>query len=812
MRALLALLAAIFLLTNHPFAGDKYATYLKVKIHPRDAAEVAVLLRQGIDLDHAMGSLEEGLDVVINQDAVERLQSLGVPHTILIADMDAYYRSRPASTEQEMQLSRRILEENGIRDFRYGSMGGYLTYAEVVVQLDSMRLLFPHIITPKESLGVTEQGRVIWGVEISDNPGLAEPGEAVVHFDALHHAREPQSMATIMYYLYWLLDNYGTNPEATYLVNNRRICFVPVVNPDGYFYNQSTNPDGGGNWRKNRRNNGDGSFGVDLNRNYSYMWGYDNNGSSPLPSSETYRGPTPLSEPEARAIRDYTMRKLPSVAMSAHSVAGRYLNPYSYRDTVASYEYYAEYASDFTAHNNYLYGTVYQMLSYYSNGTTRDYLHHDLGCYAWTPEMGGSGFWPARAEIVPIAQENLLACKYMTWIAGAFADYQSFDLVGRGAALRGDTLRFTITVRNKGVSLPADNVAVTVQSLYPHATAIVTSATYPTIAPRAAAVNSVPFAFFVSTSAATADEMKFVAITTQDGIETSRDTFSIVVGYPHVLFSEDAESGIGNWTRGGNGVQWDTSFVMAYRGIRSIADSRYGNVANSTNNTLTLANAVTLTGVSNPRLEFFARWANQPTSDYVRLQLSTDNGSSWINLAGRYTTLVGGQPAYTGNMGAWAWESISLAPYAGQSVKLRFSLVTNTSLRGDGFYFDELRVVEYRDSLVSTVESAVSLPGVFSLEQNYPNPFNPTTTIRFSVPSRRDLAPTSRDGQIPNANFVSLKVFDVLGREVATLVNEVKPAGRYTVTFDGSALPSGVYFYRLTSGTASAIRRLVLIR
>ncbi len=804
MNALLTLLAALALLTNSLHAGDRYSTYSKVRIHVREATDIETMQRLGIDLDHYTGTLQEGIDVVINRDAVETLRAAGIPHTILIADMDEYHRNRPSATESAMDLSRRILEENGVRDFRYGSMGGYLTYAEVVVQLDSMRLLFPNIITPKESLGVTEQGRVIWGVEISDNPGQAEPGEAVVHFDALHHAREPQSMATIMYYLYWLLDNYGTDPEATYLVNNRRICFVPVVNPDGYFYNQSISPNGGGSWRKNRRNNGDGSFGVDLNRNYNYMWGYDNVGSSPMPSSDTYRGPAPLSEPETRAIRNYTMQKLPSIAMSAHSVAGRYLNPYSYKDTVISYEYYAEYASDFTRENNYLYGTVYQMLSYNSNGTTRDYLHHDLGCYAWTPEMGGSGFWPARAEIVPIAQENLLACKYMTWIAGAFADYHAFEIVGRGYCLRGDTLRFTITVRNKGVSLPAQNVTVSVQSLYPHATAITSNAAYPTIAPRAAAVNAAPFEFSISASAATGDEMKFIAITTQDGIETSRDTLSIVVGYPAVAFYEDAEAGIGRWTPAGNGVQWDTTFVMAYRGTRSIADSRYGNVANSTNNTLTLTTPINLAGISNPRLEFFARWANQAASDYVRLQISTNNGSTWTALAGRFTTSVGGQPAYTGNMGTWGWESISLAPYAGQQIKLRFNLVTNSSLRGDGFYFDEMRVVEYRDSTVSSVAGGEELPAAFALEQNYPNPFNAQTRIPFTVPK----LPAGKQ----ESGRASLKIYDALGREVAALINADLKPGRYVVAWDAAGFASGVYYYRLIVGAHSSTRKLVLIR
>jgi hypothetical protein len=89
------------------------------------------------------------------------------------------------------------------------------------------------------------------------------------------------------------------------------------------------------------------------------------------------------------------------------------------------------------------------------------------------------------------------------------------------------------------------------------------------------------------------------------------------------------------------------------------------------------------------------------------------------------------------------------------------------------------------------------IPKQFALHQNYPNPFNPSTTIQY---------------QIPKANHVTLNVFDVLGREVATLVNEQKPAGTYTVQFEGSGLTSGVYFYRLQSGTYSDTKKLVLLR
>jgi hypothetical protein len=91
----------------------------------------------------------------------------------------------------------------------------------------------------------------------------------------------------------------------------------------------------------------------------------------------------------------------------------------------------------------------------------------------------------------------------------------------------------------------------------------------------------------------------------------------------------------------------------------------------------------------------------------------------------------------------------------------------------------------------------VGVPAKFDLSQNYPNPFNPVTNINFDI---------------PQSGLVSLKIYDILGREVSTLINEIKDAGYYTITFDASKLSSGVYFYRLTSGGFSSVKRLVVLK
>jgi hypothetical protein len=89
------------------------------------------------------------------------------------------------------------------------------------------------------------------------------------------------------------------------------------------------------------------------------------------------------------------------------------------------------------------------------------------------------------------------------------------------------------------------------------------------------------------------------------------------------------------------------------------------------------------------------------------------------------------------------------------------------------------------------------LPTQFILNQNYPNPFNPTTTINYSV---------------PKSGIVKIKVYDLLGREVATIVNENKPAGNYNIEFNASKLTSGIYFYRMEAGSFSQTKKLLLLK
>ena len=118
----------------------------------------------------------------------------------------------------------------------------------------------------------------------------------------------------------------------------------------------------------------------------------------------------------------------------------------------------------------------------------------------------------------------------------------------------------------------------------------------------------------------------------------------------------------------------------------------------------------------------------------------------------------------------------------------------------------------YDNDLVTDVrEKTPAIPTEFSLSQNYPNPFNPVTTIRYSIPTS-PFNPSPYQGEGKRERLVRLKVYDILGSEVATLVNEEKPAGNYQVNFDASKFSSGVYFYRLQSGNFIETKKMVIIK
>ncbi|TMR33454.1 zinc carboxypeptidase [Nonomuraea zeae] len=174
------------------------------------------------------------------------------------------------------------------------------------------------------NLGNSLNGTPITAIKVTRNArSLADGTRPAMLYSAAQHAREWITPEMVRRLLHHFLDGYGTNAELTQLVNTTELWFAPVLNPDGYDY--TFTPDNR-LWRKNLRDNdGDGQLtsadGVDLNRNFTYKWGYDNEGSSNVFSSQTFRGKSPQSEPETLAIDNLAKRVKFRYMLNYHSAA-----------------------------------------------------------------------------------------------------------------------------------------------------------------------------------------------------------------------------------------------------------------------------------------------------------------------------------------------------------------------------------------------------------------------------------------------------------------------------------------------------------
>jgi hypothetical protein len=270
-------------------------------------------------------------------------------------------------------------------------------------------------------LGHSVEGREVYGLKISDNVDLDESDEPRVLLVGCHHAREWISVEVPLLIARHLLEQRGSDGRAAVCVTDAEIWVVPMLNPDGHVYSVESER----LWRKNRRDNGNGTFGVDLNRNYGYMWGHDNEGSSPNPGSGTYRGAGPFSEPETRIIRDLMSTGRPFAAsISYHNFSQLVLTPWGYTsDPTADVDYYQWMARSMAEMITAVHGVPYvgggSDLLYTVNGDTDDWVYGTFRIPSFTielrpgPNHGYDGFVSPESDIQPCFEENLPAALWL---------------------------------------------------------------------------------------------------------------------------------------------------------------------------------------------------------------------------------------------------------------------------------------------------------------------------------------------------------------------------------------------------------------
>lgn len=772
--------------------------YSKVKVDISKRGIVA-LAKLGVAVDAGEYKKNQFIISDFSEKEISLMRAHGFNCDVIIDDVSSFYQNRNLPENLKNNASKNTDGTGcsvaaGVNihtpvGFTLGSVGGFYTYDEMVAQLDSLKARYPNLVSIKHALPTTSlEGRNIYWIRISDN-AEADEQEPEVLYTALTHAREPQGMQQLFFYMYYLLENYNTDNTIKQLLDNTELYFIPMVNPDGYTYNVTTNPAGGGLWRKNRRNNGNSSFGVDLNRNWGYMWGYDDNGSSPDSTAETYRGTVGFSEPETQAVRDFCNIHSFKLALNYHTYSDVLVIPFGYGVSLHTPDsvLYWEYAKILTKDNHFAYGTPNETVGYTGNGGADDWMYADNTLkpkiISFTPEAGNStdGFWPASNRIEDIARSYVTQNLSMAQLAGRYAAVH--DNTPSMLVSQSGFVKFSIQ------SLGMDNSGTFTVSIVPVGNAMATVGISKVFSGmQTLEIRNDSIAYSLSSAVLPGDEVKYT-ITLNNGQYTTTDTLTKYYGQPAILFN-DVCSTLNSWTPG----NWGVSITVFHSPSGSITDSPTGMYSNLQTKTITQTNAISLANSAFSMLSFWAKWDIENNYDYVELAATKDNGVNWIPLCGKYTNAgtpdqTNGTPIYDGTQSTWVKEEILLSDFIGSNVKFRFKLKSDSYATGDGFYFDDFQILSIPIGTVGIDEKKNTL----FLSEPMPNPASDNTIINYSIPAK-----------VSGVNF---EIYNTMGELVYT--QQISAMGE--IILNTTNWKSGLYYYKINGVKENSASRKLLV-
>ena len=766
--------------------------YSQVRIFATSENDINKMMNAGLIIDHAITKQGQFMDAWLSDYEMNQLNQSGVPYQVLIDDLVEYEKTLPRMTQAEIDAQmQQAYERDNITHSIYGTMRGmgYLKYTEVVNKLDSMRLEYPQFISQKFSIGQTIEGRTMWCVRVTKNPDVPT-GRPEVMLHALIHAREPESMQTQMYFMYWLFENYNTDPLARYILNSREIYWIPVLNADGYVFNETYT---GGMWRCNKRLTSPPSLTcgpVDINRNYGtyQFWNSPNNGSSTNECSGgqgTYRGTSPFSEIETQNMRNFVNSRQFKTAFSAHTYGNYFIKPWCWQDPIGTTDdwVFNIFLQDMRTVNGYTVGFPSQTVGYKVRGGTDDWYYNDSAhgkIFSITPETGTS-FWPPQSQIIPLAQGMLNANQYITLVAGPYVNYVSSNF-NQSSYTPGQSGTLKVRFRNKGV-MTANNTKIILTPANGNVTIPVQQYNFNV---AAFALDSATFNFTLASGAPNNCYVPATLTIKQDTSTIFTRGIYIPVGTPTpTVILNDNATNFSNWT---TNLTWNTTTSQFHSSPSSFTESPSGNYGANTDNAMTLNVPLNISSSPVVTLNFWHRYTTELDYDYCNVEVSSDNGTTWQNVA-----------SYSGTLSTWTEQTFDISQFANGStqMKVRFRLTSDAGLQYDGWYVDDVIITKYCVGPILGISGNNGIPERFSLEQNFPNPFNPVTQIKYSL---------AKD------EFVKITVYDILGQNVATLVNNNQKAGRYYIDFDGTNFASGLYLYKIEAGSFTDVKKMMLVK
>lgn len=760
-------------------------SHSRIKIYT-DQNGINTLYQAGIPVDHGIRKLGKFIITELSAVQIQQVKALNFDYDVLIPDLKKHFLNQGEAFSLKNEVcdegASSPIDETVPTNFEVSSTyGGFYKYNEILQELDEMAALYPNLISVKAAISTftTWEGRPLHYVKISDNPN-ADDNDPMVLYTALHHAREPLGASQLIYFMWYLLENYDTNPEVKFLVDSTQLIFVPCVNPDGYVHNEVTDPNGGGMHRKNMNPNvGSSNPGVDLNRNYGYQWG--TTGVSSNENNDTYPGTSAFSEPETQAIR-WLVQNMPiRAALNAHTYGDLLLFPIG--TTVNEYSDHHDYFQALTNHMVQYNGFTAQKSSglYPASGDSDDYMYkldNDVlekdTIFAMTPEIGNS-FWPSSSSIIPVSQSMLFVNFGLAHLVHRFYVVKEDD-PSELATITGD---FHHQIQKLGRK--QGGATVSIEPLY-NIVSVGSAVNYdlPILAQDDNAIS-----YSLNPSIQGGDSIVYV-LTVDDGEWIQRDTIiKYFAGNYDTLLVENGNN-LTNWT--GN---WVTTTSEYYSPSSSITDSQ-NDYQNDDSKMIKYVSAIDLTNATTAFATFYAKWDIEADYDYCQFQVSTDNGATWTGQCGLYTNIGSnenwtlqptGEPLWDGSKLTWVEEKINLSDYLGQTIQVRFLFESDGGLTKDGFYFDDFQIL--------TNDMGGSSAGLLELTSNaiklFPNPTNHEVHI------------------LGLSENVTIQIIDLRGTMIQKQQFNTK-----TTKLDISRLTSGTYIVRVVGKTNVSNHKLIV--
>ncbi|MGI8774838.1 MAG: M14 family zinc carboxypeptidase [Actinomycetota bacterium] len=350
--------------------------------------------------------------------------------------LDSLGYSYEVVTEDIVARDRALFEEAGpMIELPGPDRDSYRRTEDYNAEMEALAKENPGVVRLFEMPRQTLEGRPVYGLEIAADVSKKD-GRPIFYMDGVHHAREWPASEYTMIYAHHLVDNFGKDKKITKLLRRARAIIVPLVNVDGFDYSREsvlsaeeniaerTEPTGyvngfEGYWRKNRRSltgvtvpaaqtNPD-AYGVDPNRNYAYLWGDNQGGSSGNMFEATYRGSEPFSEPEVANVRDIILNRGVTGVITNHTYQATVLRAGGGHapDERLLKPIGAKMAKILGYQNN---GSV----GYPTTGTTDDWAYASVGSLGFTIENGSQGFHPIyEKEVGAFWKEHMKAFDVM---------------------------------------------------------------------------------------------------------------------------------------------------------------------------------------------------------------------------------------------------------------------------------------------------------------------------------------------------------------------------------------------------------------